>query len=214
MRVQNEQLAARLFTVEQRNSEMARDHAQSALAGSQQPTRPPVATTTATLSEPPPWTHEETLANWLPRRSRGGCSGACPKSPIPLPFTVQARENNALRAAAGSAVLHIPPAVPRVMRAVAAPPTPQTPAPPMPRGTPVSEVRRRALEARASAEELRRQNHQLQENLTSTPPPARASALARARGSSSASSSQCTPQLRDRDRQVTDGSGELIELAV
>ena len=35
MRVQNEQLAARLFTVEQRNSEMARDHAQSALACSQ-----------------------------------------------------------------------------------------------------------------------------------------------------------------------------------
>ena len=126
---------------------------------------------------------------------------------------MQARENNALRAAAGSAVLHIPPAVPRVMRAVAAPPTPQTPAPPMPRGTPVSEVRRRALEARASAEELRRQNHQLQENLTSTPPPARASALARARGSSSGSS-LCTPQLRDRDRQATDGSGELIELAV
>lgn len=59
MRVQNEQLAARLFTVEQRNSEMARDHAQSALAGSQQPTRPPVATTTATLLEPSPWTHEE-----------------------------------------------------------------------------------------------------------------------------------------------------------
>lgn len=151
-----------------------------------------------------------------PRRARGGCSDACPKSPIALPFTVQARENNALRAAAGSAVLHIPPAVPRVMHAVAAPPTPQTPAL-SPRGTPVSEVRRRALEARASAEALRRQNHQLQENLASTPPLARASALARARGSSSGSSlgsSLCTPQLRDRDRQATDGSGELIELAV
>jgi hypothetical protein len=98
------------------------------------------------------------------------------------------------------------------MHVVAAPPTPQTPAL-APRGTPVSEVRRRALEARASAEELRRQNHQLQENLMSTPPPARASALARARGSSSGSS-LCTPQLRDRDGQAIDGSGELIELAV
>ena len=149
----------------------------------------------------------------LPRRGR---AGAGPTSPIPKPFTAQARENSALRAAAGAAALHIPPAVPRVLHAVAAPPTPQTAAL-APRGTPVSEVRRRALEARASAEELRRQNHQLQENLTSTPPRARASALARARGSSSGSSlgsSLCTPQLRDRDRQATDGSGELIELAV
>ena len=157
-----------------------------------------------------PRAHEEIPRQ--PRRGRGGCSDACPKSPIALPFTVQARENNALRAAAGSAVLHVPRAVPRLMHAVAAPPTPQTPAL-SPRGTPVSEVRRRALEARASAEALRRQNQQLQENLASTPPPARASALARARGSSSGSS-LCTPQLRDRDRQATDGSGELIELAV
>ena len=100
----------------------------------------------------------------------------------------------------------------RAAHAVAAPPTPQTPAL-SPRCTPVSEVRRRALEARASAEELRRQNHQLQENLTSTPPRARASALARARGSSSGSSLG-TPQLRGADRPATDGSGELIELAV
>lgn len=169
-----------------------------------------IATATATLSEPPPVL---TRRSGPTRRGRGGCSGACPKSPIPQLLTVQARENSALRAAAGSAVLHIPPAVlPRVMHVVAAPPTPQTPAL-APRGTPVSEVRRRALEARASAEELRRQNHQLQENLMSTPPPARASALARARGSSSGSS-LCTPQLRDRDGQAIDGSGELIELAV
>ena len=144
---------------------------------------------------------------------RGGRAGAGPRSLIPQPFTAQARENSALRAAAGAAAVHIPPAVPRVLHAVAAPPTPQTPAL-SPRCTPVSEVRRRALEARASAEELRRQNHQLQENLTSTPPRARASALARARGSSSGSSLG-TPQLRDAGRPaVTDGSSELIELAV
>lgn len=45
MRVQNEQLAARLFTVEQRNSEMARAHGTSALARSSRrahPWRPPL----------------------------------------------------------------------------------------------------------------------------------------------------------------------------
>ena len=110
---------------------------------------------------------------------------------------MQVRDNDALRTAAGSAVLHVPPT--RVLHVVAVPPVPQTPTPTLSsRGTPVSEVRRRALEARASAEMLRRQNHQLQqENLT--PPSARLSALARARGSGS-SPSLCTPQLRDRDR--------------
>ena len=123
MRVQNEQLAARLFTVDQRNAELA-------------------------------------------------------------------RENEQLRTAAGSAVLHIPPS--RVLHAVAAPPTPETPAL-SPRGTPVSEVRRRALEARASAEALRRQNHQLlQENLSPRP---------------RSGSSLYTPQ--PRDRPVTAGRDEL-----
>ena len=45
MRVQNEQLAARLFTVEQRNSEMARAHGTSALDRSSRrahPWRPPL----------------------------------------------------------------------------------------------------------------------------------------------------------------------------
>jgi len=41
MRVQNEQLAARLFAVEQRNAEMASDHGQSALAHTQPPPCPP-----------------------------------------------------------------------------------------------------------------------------------------------------------------------------
>ena len=42
MRVQNEQLAARLFAVEQRNAEMASDHGQSALARSRRHApRPP-----------------------------------------------------------------------------------------------------------------------------------------------------------------------------
>ena len=40
MRVQNEQLAARLFAVEQRNAEMASDHGQSALAHTQPPPCP------------------------------------------------------------------------------------------------------------------------------------------------------------------------------
>ena len=41
MRVQNEQLAARLFTVDQRNSELARGHGHSARARSRPCGHPP-----------------------------------------------------------------------------------------------------------------------------------------------------------------------------
>ena len=95
MRVQHEQLAARVFTVEQHNGELS-------------------------------------------------------------------RENKALRAAAGAAVPHVGSAC----TTEPACKSPRTPAI-LPRAAPVSEVRRRALEARATAEELQKQNHALAGELIS-----------------------------------------------
>lgn len=155
----------------------------------------------------------------LPRPAEGGGSGPGARcvvhlggEPRPPRAAVRARGAAArlrqrrscgvalLNTQAGSSTLHVPPT--RVLHAVAAPPSPQTPALST-RGTPVSEVRRRALEARAAAEALRRQNHQLQGNLT--PIPARASALARAR-SLNGGSGLSTPLPRPPAPASDDGS--------
>ena len=103
MRVQNEQLAARLFAVEQRNAEMASDHGQSALAHTQPPPCPP---------PPNPWRRPR----WRPLRliradvggrcgmglQRGGPRWRWPKVAHPTAFhRTGAREQRAARRRGG-----------------------------------------------------------------------------------------------------------------